>query len=355
MVEFLKDFMPKMGTGTRSSEDLDYSEAREAMRLILEDDLDPVSFGAFVVAERWKSQTPEELAGFLDELRDSTLLRENREDGDRNNLLDVGGRFDGKVDSVNTEFAGSLLAVAEGARIVTHTGRNVPTQEGTTFLDVLDDLDWTTEPSPDLTNEALDAVGFTYTNPAVYAPGLDELRDLRRSLGVRCFLNTIESMMNPLAAKVHVGSFYHLSFATRVCETFDRCETQSPNRILMIQGIEGQTELRPGDCLMAEWKDGELIEHDLHTEELGLDFTRDDLETLGAEPGPSVEYLQNLVEGESVPPAYRQSVILNAACRLYAAGKVESVENGIRCARNNLEDGTLRSLWSTLEGIFANE
>lgn len=355
MVDSLKDFMPKMGTGPRSSEDLDYSESREAMQFILDLNVDPVSFGAFTVAERWKGQNPDELAGFLDELRDSSLLSENRENRDVDSLLDVSGRFDGKVQSVNTEFAGSLLAVSGGARVLTHTGRNVPTQEGTTFLDVLDVLGWTTEPSLEQTNEALDAAGFTYTNPSVYAPNLDDFRDLRRSLGVRCFLNTIESMMNPLGANVHVGSFYHLSFATRVCETFNRCETQSPERILMIQGIEGQTELRPGDCLMAEWKDGELIEHDLHTEELNLEFTRNDLENLGADPQTSAECLKNLVHGESVPSAYRESVVLNAGCRLYAADEVNSIEDGIDRARRILEEGALQSLWSTLQEVFGNE
>lgn len=349
MVESLKDFMPKMGTGSRTSEDLNYSEGREAMALLLDDTVDPTSFGAFTVAERWKGQTPEELAGFLDEIRGN---HRTVTDVDVGNFLDVSGRFDGKVDSVNTEFAGSLLAVAGGARIVTHTGRNVPTQEGATFLDLLDSLGWPVEPSLDRSREALAETGFTYTNPAVYAPALDDRRDLRRSLGVRCFLNTIESMTNPFGAPVHVGSFYHLSYASRVCDTFDRSETQSPERILMIQGIEGQTELRPGDCLMAEWRDGELIEHDLHTDDMGLNFDRKDLEEIGADPARSAELLVDLVEGNRVPEAYRESVTLNAGCRLYAADEVESFEEGLERARRTLEDGKLEETWSNLEDVF---
>lgn len=350
MVNSLKDFMPKMGTGSRSSEDLEYAEAREAMAFLLEEDVDPTSFGAFTVAERWKGQDPEELAGFLDEIREHHL---RTTEPSSENVLDVCGRFDGKVESVNTEFAGSLLAVSAGAQLVTHTGRNVPTQEGTTFLDILDALGWNTEPTLERSQRALETVGFTYTNPAVYAPRLDELRDLRRSLGVRCFLNTIESMTNPFRASVHVGSFYHLSYASRVCETFDRSETQSPERIVMIQGIEGQTELRPGDCLMAEWRDGELIEHDLHTGDLGLAFSREDLERIGSDPERSAELLEELVSGEDVPQPYRESVELNAGCRLYAADVVESFEEGLQEARSVLDDGGLQQTWSDLEDVFS--
>jgi anthranilate phosphoribosyltransferase len=224
-----------------------------------------------------------------------------------------------------------------------------------TFLDVLEVIGWEAEPSPQQSLEALETAGFTYSNPAVYAPELDGLRNLRRSLGVRCFLNTIESMMNPLGARRHVGSFYHLSFATRVCDTFERCESQSPTNILMIQGIEGQTELRPGDCLMAEWKNGELIEHDLHTSDLNLDFTREDLETIGADPDDSAELLKDLIQGESVPEPYRESVLLNAGCRLYAADEVDSFEGGIRTAQQALDDGKLQKTWSNLEDVFRNE
>lgn len=352
MVESLKDFMPKMGTGTRSSEDLSYEEAHEAMGFILDEMIDPVTFGAFTVAERWKSQSPDELAGFLDQIRE-TDLREFETQVDR--LVDVSGRFDGKVDSVNTELAGSILASVAGASIVTHTGRNVPTQEGTTFLDILDSIGWETAPSPELSLEALNEAGFSYSNTAVYAPDLDQLRSLRRSLGVRCFLNTIESMVNPFGATRHVGSFYHLEYAKRVCDTFDRTETMKPERILMIQGVEGQTELRPGDCVMGEWDNGEFIEHDLHTDDLGLGFDRESLESVSAAPEDSADLLVDFVEGDDVPDFYRESVQLNAACRLYVAGEVDSIETGLHEAASYSGGPELEATWQTLEAIFSRE
>jgi anthranilate phosphoribosyltransferase len=352
LVDELKDFMGKMGTGSRSSEDLTYGEAREAMGFILDETVNPVSFGAFAVAERWKSQTPEELAGFLDEIRSRTLDEVPSEERE---ILDVVGRFDGKVDSVNTEFAGSILATVAGVDIVTHAERNVPTQEGTTFLDLVDALGWDVTPSREDIETALAEVGFAYTGQSSYAPGLEALKSLRRGLGVRCFLNTIESMVNPFQAKFHVGSFYHLAFARRVCETFERCETQGPERILMIQGIEGQTELRSGDCLMAEWRGGELIEHDIHTEDLGLDYSREDLEAIGAEAGRGAKLLRQLFTGETVPDSYRESVAINAACRVFAGGEGESLEGSLDKVRAILGTPEMSETWEQLEAIFQDE
>lgn len=346
----LKDFMPKMGTGERSSEDLNYEESRDAMASILSNDLDPVTFGAFTVAERWKGQSPEELAGFLDEIREEHL--ERPQELLDSSLVDVSGRFDGKAESVNTEFSSSILASVCGTNVATHTGRNVPTQEGTTFLDIVDHLDWIVEPTFDRSLESLDQTGFTYTNTAIYSPNLDGLREHRRSLGVRCFLNTIESMMNPFDADVHVGSFYHLAYAARVCNTFDQSNTQSPERVIMIQGIEGQTELRPGDCILGEWKDGELIDHDLHTADFGLDFTRDQLESEGADAVRSAELLKKFSRGEAVPAYYRESVLLNTACRIYADGQVESIEEGLDVAEDACGSREHRVAWNDIAEVF---
>lgn len=345
----LKQFMSTMGTGPKSSDDLSYTEARRATNAIFDDSLKPATFGAFMVAARWKGQTTEELAGGLDHIREehTRFIRTSRDFH-----LDVSGRFDGKVSSVNTGLAASILTAACGVPVFTHTGRKVPTKKGTTFLDVLEVLGLPVRPDPDTSRRALDDVGFSYSAQSVYAPELADLRALRSDLGVRSFLNTIESMVNPSNAPVHVGSFYHLAFASRVCGTFERCESQSPDRVTMIQGIEGQTELRSGDCLIATGAGGDLEDVEHNSGDYGLSFTRADLEEIGPTPETGAELLKRLVRGESVPPAYRESVLWNTTARLLAADAVDSVRDGIERAREILESGRLATFWEDIEEVF---
>lgn len=348
----LKNFMSTMGTGPKSSEDLSYDEARRAMSQILADSLEPVSFGAFTVAERWKGQSTEELAGFLDHIRDEHT---RFIDPDRDFYLDVAGRFDGKVSSVNTELPASLLTAAAGVPVFTHSERNVPTKGGTTSLDVLEALGLPVEPDRKTSARALDQIGFSYSSQSVYAPDLATIKPLRRELGVRCFINTIESMVNPANAPVHVGSFYHLTFASRVTETFDRLESGSPERVTMIQGIEGQTELRAGDCLIAEWADGELDDREFNSTEYGLGFDRSDLEDIGPTSEQSAQLMRRLIRGDDVPDPYEESVIWNASSRLLAGDEVNSLEEGIELARATLESEELGTVWDSVEEVFRDE
>lgn len=348
----LKSFMPTMGTGPRSSEALNYEQARDAMQAILEGSFEPATFGGFMVAERWKGQEPEELAGFLDELRsrDQHFCRPTRED-----VVDVAGRFDGKVNTVNTDLASSIVAAACGVAIVTHAGRDVPTKHGTTLIDVAEALGWSAAPPMDDVERALDELGFAYANASVYAPHLHDLLSLRAELGVRCFLNTLESMMNPAGASTHVGSFYHLPYARRVCETFDRSRTAHPNRVLMIQGMEGQTELRPGVSMIGVSEDGTFEDREIRADDLELDFDRDRLEAEGPDPEQSARRLVEVLSGEDVPEAYRNSVLLNAAVKLLAGGAVEDLQEGRDRAEASVQSGEAWDFFNTLEEPFSRE
>ena len=62
-----------IGTGPRGSRPLDFDEAREAMAAILAGDVSDAQAGAFLIAMRIKGETPAELAGLAQALRDAAL------------------------------------------------------------------------------------------------------------------------------------------------------------------------------------------------------------------------------------------------------------------------------------------
>lgn len=344
----LRDLMSRMGTGPRSSEPLDYTRARFAMAQLLED-AHPVTFGAFLVAQRWKGEEVEELSGFLDELGSNTVGF----DPDLDGFLDVAGRFDGKLKSPNTDLPANLLVATAGLPVFAHSGQDVPTKPGgVTFLDVLEEWGWNPQPSLETARRSLEELGFGYAHQATYAPKLEELRAPRSRLGVRSFLNTIESMLNPARAPLHLGSFYHLPYAKRVCEVFQRSESPSPSGIVMVQGIEGQPELRPRSCVVARWRGGELADRTVNAGEFGLDFSREQLEELGPSPRVSARLARDLLTGRTVPDPYRRSVTLNGAVRLWAGENVSTVEAGVERMRSTLESPAPARLLRGLEEVY---
>lgn len=345
----VKEFMSTMGTGPKSSDPLTYDQAYEAMESIVNGDVEPATFGAFMVAERWKGQSPEELAGFLDALRDRN---EAFNDLSEDVQLDIAGRFDGKAHTINTDLPSSIIAASNDLTIFTHSGRNVPTQQESTFIDVVDELGWDPAPSMSRVKKSVEQIGFGYAQQRTYAPHLASLRSLRADLGVRCFLNTIESMMNPTNARRHVGSFYHLSYAKRVCDTFVESQTIDLDEAYMLQGIEGQTEFRPGVSMLGILNGDAFDDREIDTGELGLNFDRDQLEERGASPDVSAEIMVKFLTGNSVPEAYASSVLLNSALKLWAGNRVNTLEDGIALARESIESGQAHKYFEQLEEAF---
>ncbi|MFQ5895205.1 MAG: hypothetical protein ACE5JJ_05250, partial [Nitrospinota bacterium] len=66
----LRPFIKAVGTGKKGARNLTGEEAARAMRAILQGEASPVQFAAFAIALRIKGETSEELAAFVDAIRE---------------------------------------------------------------------------------------------------------------------------------------------------------------------------------------------------------------------------------------------------------------------------------------------
>jgi len=183
-----------------------------------------------------------------------------------------------------------------------------------------------------------DEVGFGFYYQPRFNPGVDGLYDRRAEMGVRTFLNTIETLANPADADVHLGSFYHLPFAKRIVDTFAEMTSQHVPRVIMFQGLEGYDDLRPGTTVVAEFDDGEFDDYEIETAEYGMDFDREALavEDVAAD---SATITEEVLAGER-EDAFADAIALNAAVRIYAREDTDSIREGLEMARDALADGS---------------
>jgi anthranilate phosphoribosyltransferase len=157
-------------------------------------------------------------------------------------------------------------------------------------------------------------------------------------MGVRTFVNTVETLANPAEASVHLGSFYHLAFAKRMVETLSASETQEFDRVVFFQGQEGYDDVRPGETTVAEWtpEDG-LADFTIETPDFGMDFENDDLAVEDV-AGDSAAITEAVLAGERTDH-FADAVALNAALRIYARDDAESIRDGLELARGTLASG----------------
>jgi anthranilate phosphoribosyltransferase len=332
-----------VGSGHKSADDMTRDQATEAMRRIVDGEPDHTTLGAFWLANRWKRNTPEELAAYVDVMAES--VETGVPDADP---VDCGANYDGKGRTAILGVAAGIVAAAAGTPVVTHSGDRVPTQKQDAYKHVLDAFGVRTEIEPVESAEMVDETGFGFYYQPEFNPAVHALHDRRDQMGVRTFVNTIETLANPAEASVHLGSFYHLPYAKRIISTFRESETAVVDRVIMFQGMEGYDDIRPGDTKVAEWNAGdeEVEAFDIRTPEYGMDF---DSESLGVEDvaGESAEITESVVAGDR-EDGFTDAVALNAAFRIYAREDCEDLDEGLGMARAAIEDGSAASVLDSL-------
>jgi len=323
------------------------AQAREAMQRIFAGEPDHTTLGAFWLANRWKRNSPEELAAFVDVMREESVVTAEP-DADP---VDCGANYDGKGRSAILGVAAGVVAAAAGTPVVVHSGDRVPTQKHDAYKHVLDELGVETELAPSESADMVDEVGFGFYYQPEFNPGVQDLWERRDMMGVRSFVNTIETLANPANADVHLGSFYHLAFATKMTETLQEAESQSVSRTLFFQGMEGYDDVRPGSTIVGEWNagDGDLDDFEIETANYGMDFESEDLQVDDV-AADSATITEAVVTGER-DDQFADAVALNASLRMYAREDVETLDEGLDVARETIASGDAAAVLEDLRSF----
>ena len=351
----LKRLMTEVcGSGHKSADDLTRAQATEAFERILADEPDPTTLGAFWLSNRWKRNTPEELGAYVDVMCERVEYAEPDCDP-----VDCGANYDGKGRSAILGVAAGVAAAAAGTPVVVHSGDRVPTQKQDAYKHVLDELGVATELTPRDSAAMVDETGFGFYYQPTFNPAIDDLFDRRDQMGVRTFVNTIETLANPAGASTHLGSFYHLAFAKKVVDTFVESEFHDLDRVLMFQGMEGYDDVRPGYTKVAEWtaageddagsEGASFTDFEIETADYGMDLESEDL-AVDDVAADSARITEAVLAGER-DDAFADAVAVNAALRIYAHGDVDSIEAGLDAAREAIDDGSALAVLEELQAF----
>ncbi len=342
----LKRLMTEVvGSGHKSAEDMSREQAREALRRILADEPDHTTLGAFWLANRWKRNSPEELAAYTDVMHEESV-ESVAPDCDP---VDCGANYDGKHTSALLGVGAGVVAAAAGTPVVAHSGDRVPTQKATAYKHVLDDLGVRTELEPEESADMADETGFGFYYQPNFNAGIDALHDRREMMGVRTFVNTIETLANPADADVHLGSFYHLAFAKKTTDLVAESEHLPFSRVIMFQGMEGYDDIRPGYTKVAEWSPESFEDYEIETADYGMDFEGDDLAVADV-TADSATITEAVLAGDR-DDEFADAIALNAAFRIYARRDVDSLEEGLETAREAIADGSAEAILEDLRAF----
>ncbi|MDO8615633.1 MAG: anthranilate phosphoribosyltransferase [Dehalococcoidia bacterium] len=347
----MRFYLREVGQGPRNCRDLTREEARDAMSLILSGEATRAQMGAFLLIERFKGESPEELLGFAEAVRAVARLIRPKVAG----LLDIGSPYDGRTKSIVVSPASSIVAAAAGVPVVMHGEKDLGPKHGVPIGDVLEALGIETDAPPEQVEASIEEVGLGYMRQARFVPPLFALKDLREEVALRTGLSTIEKIYNLANSAYSVIGLTHLPYMEKMVLAAGQMGFR---RLLIVQGIEGNEDAPTSRaCRAVLWEHspvgrgpspdpgGRVTELRIDPAEYGLQPASRE-EMAGGDAAHNARIAERILEGQ--PGAYRDLVLLNAGVRIWLAERAPTIEEGLALARTAIDSGAARA---KLEGL----
>jgi len=225
----------RVARGKHGAENLNQAEARIVMQALMRPEADPLQLGAFLIAQRMKGETPDELAGFVEAARDHITGYGKHAAPEATVDLPC---YAGKRRAAPVHLAAALKARDAGIPVFVHGVAHI---EGRiSAWDALQQAGVKRATTLAEATTILVGDGIVYADLAELCPPLFAIIGLRPRLGVRTFANTVARLLNPLSCTGQLNGFFHTPYANHMAEANARL---AQPRSLIFMGAEGDPEL----------------------------------------------------------------------------------------------------------------
>ncbi|KJS34988.1 MAG: glycosyl transferase [Rhodospirillaceae bacterium BRH_c57] len=225
-----------LGKGPNLSRALTSEETEDAVKLIMDGTVEPVQLGAFLCLLRVKTESPEEVAGFVRGIRAGLTLPQDRPAVD----LDWAS-WAGKARQLPWFLLSALMLAGSGVKVFMH-GSEGHTEGRLYTSEALAALGVPVAKSLDEAVVHLRARNFAYVTLPAISPRLQEIMDLRHVLGVRSPIHTVGRKLNPFDAPAQLLSVTHPPYLP-VHQEAARLVGQP--HMAIFKGDGGEAERRP--------------------------------------------------------------------------------------------------------------
>ncbi|WP_424951821.1 anthranilate phosphoribosyltransferase [Deinococcus sp.] len=327
-----------------NGERLTQQEAHRFMGEIMAGELSGVRMAAALSALRVRGETPEEIAGFAQAMRENAV---HLPISPRELLLDVVGTGGDGAHTFNISTTSAFVVAAGGVPVAKHGNRAASSKAGS--ADVLEALGVNLEAEPARVAAALDELGVGFMFARTYHPALRHAAPVRGDLAARTVFNILGPLANPAGATHLLVGVYTPTLTRTLAEVLHLLGAQAA---LVVSGVAGEGHLDEfsvaGGNTVAQLRGGVVSEFVLAPEAVGLGrYSAGSL--VGGTPAENAVITRTLLQGGGTA-AQRDIVAFNAGAALYLAGRAEDLVGGVRLAADLLASGTA---WTLLERYAA--
>ncbi|WP_134698974.1 anthranilate phosphoribosyltransferase [Ammoniphilus sp. YIM 78166] len=307
---------------------LSREESREAMSLIMSGEVPASQLASFLTAMKIKGETVEEITGFALTMREKSL----KVQVPNHNLIDTCGTGGDGGRTFNISTASAFVAAAGGARVAKHGNRAVSSKSGS--ADVLEQLDISIQLGEAEAKTCLEMTNLCFMFAPFYHQAMKHAVATRKEIGFRTVFNLLGPLTNPAQADRQLMGIYDASLAEKVAQVLRELGLV---KALIVAGEDGLDEISiSAPTKVVELNEGDIKSYTLTPEELGL--SRYPISQIsGGNATENAVVIQRIFSGQK--GADRDIVLANSAASLYLADRVSSLQEGVKAAREIIDQG----------------
>lgn len=299
-----------------AQQSLSQAESQQLFDVIIRGELDPILMAAILTALKIKGETPQEIAGAAKALL-ANASPFPRPDYDFADIVGTGG--DGS-NTFNISTTAAFVAAGCGVKVAKHGNRGVSSKSGSS--DLLDSFGINLAMSAEDTRKAIDDLGVAFLFAPQYHGGVRYAMPVRQTMKTRTIFNILGPLINPARPNIELMGVYSKELVRPIAETMLQMGLK---RAAVVHGSGLDEVAIHGETLVAEIRDGEIIEYTLRPEDFGVDSYP--LEAIkGGEPAENRTIITNLLTGKGTP-AQLAAVAVNVALLLRLFGQEDLKAN----------------------------
>lgn len=266
-------YIRTLGKGKRGQRSLTQDEAYTAVKLILENKVGDIQLGAFLMLMRVKEESPEEIAGFVQAIKEGLNLQ-----GMMPSINVDWSSYAGKRRQYPWFVLSALLLANNGISVFMHgltrDDERVYAEQALTALGIQPCHSFTDVP------QQIELRNFAYLDIQHISPLLSRMIELRQLLGLRSPGHTISRSLNPLSANLLMQGIFHPGYAEihqKAAHLLEQPKAavfkgeggeieRDPDKYAIVHGVQH------GELYTEEWEPV-FSQPDRHLKEENLDLT----------------------------------------------------------------------------------
>jgi anthranilate phosphoribosyltransferase len=331
----------------KSGGDLNAKQIAEAAYFLTDPQPTPETKATFLKALAKKGETPDEIAGFVEEFLKLAVdpgLDHSKLPGP---MLDVVGTGGDKLNLFNVSTTAMFILAAGGVCMVKHGNRGITGKSG--GADVLEALGIRIDLPPEKLAQCVQELGIGFLFAPLYHPAFAAVKEARGLLakeGQRSIFNILGPLMNPARPDYQLVGV----FDPKLTSVFGHILLKLGRKAAWIvhgstNDGRGMDELSTlGNNEVVAVKNGLLSKLSFEQRDTGASLQ----ELVGGDAVDNAAILEGILAG-SIKGSRRNLAVLNAAAGFVVTGKTASIEEGVKLANDLIDRGAAHAKLRTMQ------